>query len=164
MTKDELEESLMYQDFIADELLTQLGWCINLYTSRQYQYNKGESRAGVEIKYDKKMATTGNLYIETHERHDVNKEFVASGINRQDNTIFWCIGDTRKAYIFVKHQLQYLCYHHKQFGFKVKQTPTSIGVLIPVKFLEENDIYVVKKLKFGGTYDKGNNTDETTKP
>lgn len=151
MTKDELEESLMYQDFIADELLTQLGWCINLYTSRQYQYNKGESRAGVEIKYDKKMATTGNLYIETYERHDVNKEFVASGINRQDNTIFWCIGDYNVAYFLVKKQLKCLCDNYKKLGFKDTTTETSKGILIPTKFLDSKDNYVVKKLKFGGT-------------
>lgn len=149
MTKDELEDSLIYQDFIADQLLTQLGWCINLYTSRHYQYNKGESRAGVEIKYDKKMATTGNLYIETHERHNIEKEFVPSGINRQDNTILWCVGDTRFAYILVKEQLRYLCHNYKKFGFKDKITPTSKGIIIPVEFLEKNNIYVVKKLKFG---------------
>lgn len=114
---DLLEEANQYQDFIADQLLNELGWCINLYTSRQYQYNKGESRAGVEIKYDKKMATTGNLYIETHERHDVNKEFVASGINRQDNTLHWCIGDYNEAYIFVKSQLKSLCDNYKKYGF-----------------------------------------------
>jgi hypothetical protein len=149
MTYEELEEANRYQDFISVELLKRLGWSIGLFTSKHYQYNYGESRAGIEIKYDRKMATTGNIYIETHERHDANKKFVASGINRQDNTILWCIGDTRLAYILVKKQLRYLCYHHKQFGFKVKQTPTSIGVIIPVEFLEKNDIYVVKKLKFG---------------
>lgn len=151
MTKDELEESLMYQDFIADELLTQLGWCINLYTSKQYQYNKGESRAGVEIKYDKKMATTGNLYIETHERHSTDKKFVTSGINRQDNTTFYLIGDNNVAYIFVKAQLKYLCDNFEKYNLKQVETDTSKGVLIPISFLEKHKLYVVKKLKFGGT-------------
>ena len=148
MTKDELEESLKYQDFIADQLLNELGWCINLYTSRFYQYNYGESRAGVEIKFDKKMASTGNLYIELEERHSTDKDFVPSGINRQDNTLHWCIGDYNEAYIFVKAQLKSLCTRCNEYNFRYIKTDTSRGILIPLSFFDKHGLYVVKKLNF----------------
>ena len=148
MSIDELEESARYQDYVSMQLHNQLGWSINLFTSRHYQYNYGESLAGVEIKYDKKMATTGNLYIELYERHNNTQNFVASGINRDDNTIFWCIGDYETAYIFVKSQLKYLCDNFKQNSFKIVETETSKGVLIPVSYFEKHKLYVVKKMNF----------------
>lgn len=148
MTKEELEESLRYQDFISLQLLNRLGWSINLFTSLFYQYKYGESRAGVEIKFDKKMASTGNLYIELEERHSTDKNFVPSGINRQDNTLFWCIGNYDVAFIILKKQLKLLCDKFDRFGFKEVATDTSKGILIPAKFLDANDIYIVKKLKF----------------
>lgn len=148
MTYEELEEANRYQDFISVELMKRLGWSIGLFTSKHYQYNYGESLAGVEIKYDKKMASTKNLYIETHERHSTDKKFVASGINRQDNTLFWCIGDYNTAYIFVKAQLKHLCENFKSNGFKQVETDTSKGVLIPISYFEKHELLVVKKLNF----------------
>lgn len=147
LSNEDLEIGWEYQDFISIQLLRQLGWSINQFVSRKYQVEVGESLAGIEIKNDRKMADTGNLYIELEELA-CNGKFVPSGINREDNALMWCIGDYKSAYILVKKQLKYLCEHYERFGFKKVETETSRGILIPVKFLEENDIYVVKKINF----------------
>lgn len=147
MSGEELEEILIYQDFITIQLLKQLGWSLNQLASKRYNIDVGESIAGIEVKNDKRMTDTGNLYIETHERHH-GEEFVPSGIDREDNTLFWCIGDFDVAYIILKKQLKFLCDNHERFGFRKVETETSKGILIPTKWLDEHDIYVVKKLKF----------------
>ena len=147
MSSEELEEVYIYQDFISIQLLKKLGWSINQLASRKYNIEVGESIAGVEIKNDKKMAETGNIYVELEELARTGK-FVPSGVNRQDNTLLWCIGDMKMAYILVKKQLKFLCDHYERFGFKKVEAPTSKGILIPTKWLDQNDIYVVKKLYF----------------
>lgn len=144
---ENMEKSLEYQDFIAIELLKKLGWCINLMTSKRYQIEVGESICGVEIKNDRNMAKTGNLYIETAERH-FTPNFVPSGINRKDNTVFWVIGDYQTAYIFSKDQLKFMCNNYQKFGFKTTETDTSKGVLIPISYLEKVPFYVIRKLYF----------------
>lgn len=146
MNSQELEECLIYQDFITMQLY-KLGWSVNQLASRKYNIEVGESIAGIEIKNDKRMSDTGNIYVELAEKGQKGI-FVQSGINRQDNTIFWCIGDFKTVYILVKKQLKYLCDNYQKFGFKTVKTETSHGVLIPTKFLDEHDIYVVKKLIF----------------
>ena len=165
MTKNEIEDSLEYQDFISVQLLQKLGWSINLYTSRKYQIEKGESISGIEIKNDKKMASTGNLYIELEERHSKDKPFVKSGILRDDNTILWIIGDYNTAYIFVKAQLKHLCEGSEKNGFKKVETETSKGVLIPLSYFDKHPLFIVKKLNFKeNANDMCNNTNENTEP
>lgn len=153
MNGEELEETLIYQDFITMQLFQKLGWSINQLASKKYNIEYGESLARIEIKNDKRMKETGNIYVELYESHYEGK-FVPSGINRDDNTLIWCIGDFDVAYLIVKKQLKFLCDHFQRFGFKKVQTETSIGVLIPTKFLESNDIYVLSKLNFKGANDE----------
>lgn len=148
MSGEELEEILIYQDFITIQLLKQLGWSLNQLASKKYNIDVGESMSGIEIKNDKRMSETGNLYIETEEHHYQSEKFVPSGVNRKDNTILWCIGDDKVAYIMVKKQLKFLCDNYERFGFKKAQTHNSKGILIPLKWLDDHDIYVVKKLLF----------------
>lgn len=155
MTKDEIEEFLEYQDFIQCQLLYRLGISINLFTSRKYQYNVGESISGIEIKNDKRMKDTGNLYIETEERHQKDKPFVKSSIMREDNTFLWCIGDYERAYLISKEQLQVLCIKADKYKLKKVETDTSKGVLIPVKYLKKHHI-IIKELIFGGTNENRN--------
>lgn len=92
--QDQLEKGLQYQDFVADKLYN-IGWSLNCYSSKKYQYEKGESRSGIEIKFDNQMKNTHNLYIEYAEKsHPNNKIYIPSGIERVDNTIIVCIGDS----------------------------------------------------------------------
>lgn len=144
--EDKLEVGLQYQDFITLKLYS-MGWSLNQFSSLKYQVKYGENIAGIEIKNDLQMQKTGNIYIELYEKAHTGN-FVYSGINRQDNTILWLIGDYNVAYVFVKKQLKYLCDNYQKYGFKKVETETSIGILIPISFLDAHDLYVVKKLKF----------------
>ena len=89
----QLEKALEFQDFVADKLYN-IGISLNCYSSRKYQYEKGESRSGIEIKFDDQRKKTGNLYIEYAEKSNPNnKNYVPSGIERKDNTWLYVIGD-----------------------------------------------------------------------
>jgi hypothetical protein len=61
-----LEEGLEYQDFCTDKLF-ELGINVNVYSSKKYQFSKGESKTGIEFKLDNQFKRTGNLYIEYSE-------------------------------------------------------------------------------------------------
>ena len=142
MNGKELEETLIFQDYITD-LLHDMGWNLNCYSSRKYNIEKGESLSRIEIKQDKRAKETGNLYFETHERQISNKgEYVESGILRKDNTIFIIIGDYEKLFMFSKKQIQHLVLN---CNFKKVQTETSIGYLIPISYFEQHNKLVIVK-------------------
>ena len=42
----QLEKALEFQDFVADKLYN-IGIPLNCYSSKKYQYEKGESRSGI---------------------------------------------------------------------------------------------------------------------
>lgn len=131
--KSKLEVALEYQDFIADQL-RKMDPCIILgaYSSRKWQMNHGESASGIEIKYDRKMRETGNLYIEVAEKSCPEMpEYTPSGIMRDDNTWLYLIGDYEEAFLFSKSQLKILYAdkgNYQKRGIKERQTPTSIGI------------------------------------
>ena len=128
------EKAKEYQD-LATDILCSRGINVNCYTSRKYQYEKGEGWNGIEIKNDRRITETGNIYIETHEKKAEAIEWIESGILRKDNTRFWFIGDDKKAWLFSKKQLRALT---RTEGFKQVETATSLGVLIPVKYIDQH--------------------------
>ena len=148
ISKEELEESARFQDYVAD-LLYDIGIPINLYTSYKYQVEKGESRAGVEIKLDKQMKK--NIYIEIAERHSTNEQFVASGVMRNDNTLFYVIGNYEHIRMFSKKQLQILV---RSNIFIRVNTDTSIGVLIPIEYVDKHSGIVLVEWIKGKRYEK----------
>ena len=154
--EEQLTEGEKFQDYVSD-LLYDSGIPINQYVSREYQYEKGESRAGVEIKYDKKMADTGNIYIELAERHSKDKKYIKSGILRKDNTKFYVIGNYKRVFMFSKKQLVSIAKK-----FKRVQNDTSIGVLIPLKYIEEHDTLALIEWRDGKIYEKEN--EQTIEP
>ena len=126
--RTQLEKSLEYQDFVADKLY-EVGISLNCYSSIKYQNEKGESRAGIEIKFDDQRKRTGNIYIEYAEKSNPNnKNYVPSGIERKDNTWLYVIGDYDVIYILAKNWLQ-------QFknlkDIRHVTTATSKGYLFP---------------------------------
>lgn len=130
-------EAEEFQDFVSDALF-EIGLPIGCYSSKKYQYKKGESRAGVEIKYDQRVAETGNLYIETAEKADPSRPaFSDSGIFRNDNSWLYVIGDYRTIWIFAKSMLRLLYEATKQEGVprypRVDEATfgTSKGFLLP---------------------------------
>lgn len=120
-----LDEAQRFQDFVV-ETLYRHGWPLVVYSSQESQL-RGETMAGVEIKYDQRLAETGNLYIEVAEKaHPSRPVYTPSGIYRNDNTWLWLIGDRTVIYGLPKKYLQKL--HHK---CRPVQIPTSKGFLLP---------------------------------
>lgn len=138
-----------YQDFIMEQLWSE-GIVLSPYSSRKYQYDKGESLSGIEIKYDQKLCETGNLYIETAEKTRAeNMDYRASGIYRNDNTWMWLIGDYTVAYLLSKYQLKK--FHaqlgsYEKYGVREVETPTSRGFLLPAMYAEK--FMVLRKFIF----------------
>jgi len=96
--KTQLERGLIYQDFVY-EILHRFGITTVAYSSKLFQIRQGENKAGIEIKFDDKRKTTGNLWIETHEKtNPANLEYIPSGINR--DCVEYVIGDYDIIYRF----------------------------------------------------------------
>lgn len=139
--KEMLQKGLEYQDFITDILLKEIGISLSSYSSKKYQYNIGENKQGIEIKFDDRYKETGNLYIEVQEKSNAdNYNYVDSGIYRSDNTWLYLIGDYSEVFIFSKKQLIIM---YKNNNYRKVQTPTSIGFLIPSNDAEK---YSIKKI------------------
>ena len=134
------EKGLEYQDFVVKKLY-EAGIPLVGYSSFQYQVTIGENAAGVEIKFDDRMKDTGNVYIEVAEKSDKrNEAFAASGIYRNDNTWLYAIGDYSVIYLCGKTHLRQL--YERERGkaktfVKFTDTPTSQGMLLPQKYVEE---------------------------
>lgn len=131
----EFEDFAMYQ-------LYKMGIPISMFTSQKYQHI-GESLAGVEIKFDGKMADTGNLYFETHEKTRADmKGWTQSGILRKDNTWLFCIGDYSKLYLIGKKQLVIIYERYCNGGngaktFTIRSTETSRGFTLSCEYVEK---------------------------
>jgi len=65
--QENYEKGLEYQDFIVEILAEKYGLIIPNYSSKKYQYDVGENKQGIEIKFDDRLKETGNLYIEIAE-------------------------------------------------------------------------------------------------
>jgi hypothetical protein len=128
--REQLASGLEYQDFVAEQLYS-VGLPLFNYASKKYQVERGENKLGVEIKHDKKLRTTGNLWIEINEKSDpCKKAYVVSGINRSDNTWLYIIGDYQEIFIFSKKLLKQLI-SAKKYKTLENGTKTSIGFLLP---------------------------------
>ena len=155
--KEKIEEGLKYQDFVCDQLRRMTPARIIMpYCSRDYQYRNGESASGYEIKYDGRMADTGNIYIEVAEKSDPNIQgWTESGIYRDDNTLYYLIGDYKKAYVFSKHQLKRLLSigdsQLEEKGIEKRRIATSQGYIIPCAYLENDSngiFYCLERIYF----------------
>lgn len=114
---------------------------MNCYSSRKYQYEKEESRSGIEIKFDNQRKKTGNLYIEYAEKSNPNnKNYVPSGIERTDNSIIYCIGNYDIIYVFAKNWLK----QFKNTEVKHVMTKTSKGYLFPEDMAQKYTITTIK--------------------
>ena len=136
--RQKLEEGEQYQDFVTEKLY-EIGIPIISYSSKRYQHIVGENKCGFEIKFDNNTKKTGNLYIEIAEKsNELNKEFISSGIYRNDNTWLYIIGNYEKIYIFSKKHLRKIFEDVKRIAFLRRiETKTSRGFLLPAKYAEE---------------------------
>lgn len=141
--KNCLQKGLEFQDFITNALIEKLGISLNSYSSKKYQYDIGENKQGFEIKFDDKYITTGNIYIEVKEKsNELNRNYIPSGIYRNDNTWLYLIGNYSEVYIFSKKHLR-LMYETQKY--KEVTTPTSIGFLLSKEICLK---YCIHKLTF----------------
>ena len=148
---DKLIEGADYEQFIKHKI-KRLGIYIEPYREKIRQYLLGENSNGIEIKYDAKMKKTNNIYIETYEKNPWLKDWTPSGINRQDNSWLYVIGDYDVFYIFSKKTLKYFLskiddivvdntlIKHQQY--REKEFKTSKGYLLPV----EDAQYLAEKI------------------
>lgn len=74
-----LEDSHRFEVY-AEWVFRQYGIDIGLFYGRQQQYEVGETRAGIEIKHDKKSQETRNYYFEYMERLTAQGSWVESGL------------------------------------------------------------------------------------
>lgn len=120
------EQGQHFQDFVV-ELAWLHGIVIAQYTSRVYQQRIGESRGGMEIKYDMQLATTGNVYIEYAEKaKERDGDFVDSGI-MGDNWLYF-IGNYDVVYVLSTRFLRQLKDHG---NYRHIPKTTSKGFLLP---------------------------------
>jgi len=137
--REKLNQGLYYQDFVVEELY-KIGLPLISYSSKEFQNLVGENKAGIEIKNDNNYKKTGNLYIETAEKAYVREgDYVPSGIFRNDNSWLYLIGDLDRIFILSKKQLVILSNLNK---YKIVETPTSQGFLLPVTDAEKH--YAIK--------------------
>lgn len=147
----DIAEGEEYQDFIQHELCKRgMSFCMN--TSRKYQMKEGESLGGLEIKYDRLMYKTGNVFIETEAESKDKTHFIKGGIYKEDNAWLYLIGDYTRAYIFCKNQLRKMWETQKQSyidsGYIIPKEQTySKGFLITKKMLDNSGL-VVRTLEF----------------
>ena len=152
---EKLTLGLEYQDFVFGQLRKMSGMPIFLgaYASQKYQIEQGESLSGIEIKYDGKFKTTGNLYIEAEEKSRPEIDFFTpSGIMRDDNSWLYLIGDYEQAFIFDKNRLRNICERLKDptcIKFSDSNL-TSHGWLLSVNCVKKNKFYAKHVLFEGG--------------
>lgn len=137
--KEKLREGLEYQDFVFEQLRYMDGMPIFLgaYASEKYQYQKGESPSGLEIKHDKRFHETGNLFIEIAEKSDASlSEYTPSGIMRNDNSWLYLIGDYEQAFIFPKKLLRAVCVPSNK-NIMYREINTAQGYLFPLNYIDK---------------------------
>lgn len=152
--KDPLNIGQEFQDFIVEKASQELGITISVFQSKKYQYAKGESLQGVEIKYDARSTgdstyyeciATNNVAIEIAEKTSANnRDYIPSGIYRQDNSWLYIVGNYDCAWIFAKTIL-ILLHKSRMAQYRVNELPTLVSMLLPIAHADK---YCAKKLIF----------------
>lgn len=135
-----LDEGLTFQGF-ACIVLQKAGLSTVPLYSKDYAH-LGDTSGGIEIKFDRKLKETGNLWIEVAEKQKDATEWVRSGLNAPDGAWLWCIGDHERLVLWSKKRLQYVVGMAKagdsRFPLSMMETETSIGWLMPWEFARDH--------------------------
>jgi len=119
--KDSFNDGKKYELFVATEFYRVHHIPIQLYRTREEQYQIGESRQGIEIKEDSRCTETGRLSIEIAEKTRKEQiDWIASGIYRNDNSWLYAQGNRQIIFIFGKNILQLL---HKSGRYGEHEAP-----------------------------------------
>lgn len=151
---ENLEDSHKFEVY-AEHVFKNYDLDIGLFYGKSQQYDVGETRAGIEIKCDKRSEETGNYYIEYQERLNNGGEWVNSGILKHDNTKYYFYGVVDHYVIFPRRSL--MEYYDKivvrniRFnGCRKVQIDTSKGFVIPKSEAEKIRMFpsvVARKIK-----------------
>jgi hypothetical protein len=146
---DSLQVGAEFLDFVVI-VLHRFGLYLQPFTSKKYQYNKGESFQGWEIKLDNRFTDTGRLSIEIAEKTSAGQSsWTPSGIYRNDNTWLYIQGNYEYFYIFAKSILKLLHARKKLNGEKFyieEEMPTIKKFYLPLKDAEKYCVYKVVPL------------------
>ncbi len=106
-------DGVEYQDFVC-EALARRGLIIQLFGSKRYQLERGESLTGAEIKLDQRCVEFNHLSIEVAEKSRASIEgWTPSGILRDDNSWLYIQGNQQVIFVFAKNWLR-RWYHVKK--------------------------------------------------
>jgi len=126
--KTSIEDGLGFQDLVMDTL-AEHGIIVQNYTSKEYQFNIGENRQGIEIKLDNRCTETGRLSIEIAEKTAIDNPWVKSGIYRADSWLY-VHGNKTKIWVFFTDFLRQL---HKSKRYAEHEEETIKGFFMPIK-------------------------------
>jgi len=117
------QEGLEYQDFVLEHLAKNYGLVFQTFSSRAYQWGKGEGVQPFEIKLDNWCTTSRRLSIEIAEKTRAdNPNWIPSGIMREDETLFYIHGNKETFWIFFKKHLTYIFEHEAPEVFESRGT------------------------------------------
>jgi hypothetical protein len=143
--EDSLNIGHEFQDYVVEKLSKIYGISVTVFQSKKYQFSKGESLQGVEIKYDSRSTgdctynecnATKNVAIEVAEKSSKSVvDFSPSGIYRLDNTWLYIVGNYHQFWAFNKKHLQEL---NKSNIYKTIETlPTIRTMLLPINIADK---------------------------
>jgi len=120
-----LELGNLYEDIIGYLMFYLYGIKIHFYRTKEEQFTIGESEEGLEVKLDLWCMKSRRLSIETGEKTSLSqREFIPSGIMRQDNTKLYAQGDFTRCWVFFKKNL--VSYFNKNHPQIIKNNPKTI--------------------------------------
>lgn len=143
----QLKRSEKFEDVVKKFFLDNYSIDIGFFHGKE-QYI-GESKVGIEIKNDRKSEKTGNYAIECYEKlNRTNKQWVESGILKEDNTEYFFMGhglnELSEYKIFKKATLLNIWEHREQYikdkkirVYSENEHGTSKGYLILKNSIEE---------------------------
>ncbi len=135
------ESGSEFEDFCM-EALRSIGVFVQVYKSRRYQFERGESAQGVEIKLDRLCTQTQRLSVEIAEKTSASqRQWTSSGIFRKDNTWLYVQGNYDVIYVFAKTTLQRL---HESRRFAEHETATVRAFYLPLADAEKYAAIVLK--------------------
>lgn len=142
-----LTDSHRFEVYAESEFL-KYGLDIGLFYGRNEQYEMGETRAGIEIKCDKRSVETGNYYFEYQERLNPSLDWTNSGILKNDNTRYYFYGVIGNYSIFPRSAIweyyRRLVLDGEQIrGCSIKEIRrgTSKGFVVPISEIKSKRVY-----------------------
>ena len=122
-----------YERYIVERLQRE-GVPIARTETKALQFRLGDTTLGIEIKFDRRHAVTGNFYLEVAEKTSPDKIiFTPSGIYHQPLVPWFSLGDYRDWYCFKTTALVAVV---TAGSFRRVDSPTSQGFVVPLHHLQ----------------------------